>query len=183
MKTARLLLALLMLPLLAQAKSDPAMEELLGRLESSHWVAEGPKKPERVAYVFTDMACAYCARLWVNMQPMVNDPDNTLEVRHIIVGMIHPKRSFTQGAAVLGARHPANALARHESQFQQGGIRPVEPVPAAIRSQIHSNTGLFIHLGLQGTPTLFYQGRNGKWHSASGVIGERDLREKVFRLQ
>ncbi len=183
MTPARLLLMLLLLPLLAQASSEPDMDALLERLEASQWVAEGPKKPERVAYLFTDMACPYCASLWQNMQPMVNDPDNTLQVRHIIVGLIHPKRSFTQGAAVLAARNPADALARHETQFQQGGIRPLEPVPPAVRSQIHSNTGLMITLGLRGTPTLFYPGRSGKWYSASGVISEGELREKVFRLQ
>lgn len=180
MTPVRLLLALLLLPLLAQAQS---MDELLGRLESSHWVAEGPRQPERVIYVFTDMACPYCARLWENLQPMVNDPDNTVQVRHIIVGLIHPKRSFTQGAAVMTAANPADALGRHERQFQQGGIRPLEPVPSAVRSEIHHNTALMASLGLQGTPTLFYQGRSGKWYSASGVISQKDLREKVFRLQ
>lgn len=181
MKPAHLLFALLLIPFLAQAQ-EPTMDELLERLEASHWVPEGPNKPERVAYVFTDMACPYCVKLWENMQPMVNDPDNALQVRHIIVGLINPKRSFTQGAAVLAAKNPTQALGRHESLFNQGGIRPLEPVPPAVRSQIHNNTGLMISLGLQGTPTLIYQGRSGKWHSASGVIGKEDLRKKVFRL-
>ena len=183
MTPVRLLLALLIMPLLAGAQSTPSQDALIARLESSHWVAEGPKHPERVIYVFTDMACPYCARLWENLQPMVNDPDNTVQVRHIIVGLIHPKRSFTQGAAVMTAINPADALARHEGQFRQGGIRPLEPVPPTVRSEIHHNTGLMASLGLRGTPTLFYQGRSGKWYSASGVISERDLREKVFRLQ
>mgnify|MGYP000344652842 CR=1 FL=1 len=181
MKMLTLLLSLL-LPL--SALGQPAdMDSLLARLESSSWVAEGAKAPQRVAYVFTDMACPYCATLWENMQPMVNDPANTLQVRHIIVGLIHPKRSFTQGAAVLAAANPADALARHERQFKQGGISPLEPVPAAVRSQIHNNTGLMIGLGLGATPTLVFQDSQGQWRVAPGVLGEEALREAVFQLQ
>lgn len=183
MKFIRLTLALLLLPVLAQGQQDATMDSLLAKLEASHWVAEGPEQPERVAYVFTDMACPYCAQLWQSMQPMVNDPANTLQVRHIIVGLIHPKRSFTQGAAVLNAINPAAALARHESQFKQGGITPLEPVPSAVRSQIHNNTSLMIGLGLSGTPSLIFQDPTGQWRVAPGVVGEEDLREAVFQLQ
>ena len=184
MKIVPLLLAPLLgllLPLATQA-SEATMDSLLAKLEASHWVAEGPQQPERVAYVFTDMACPYCATLWQSMQPMVNDPANTLQVRHIIVGLIHPKRSFTQGAAVLAAINPAVALARHESQFKQGGIPPLEPVPAAVRSQIHNNTGLMIGLGLGATPTLVFQDPEGRWRVAPGVLGDEDLREAVFQI-
>ena len=175
------LLVTMLLPLSAVGEQAD-MDSLLARLESSRWVAEGAEDPQRVAYVFTDMACPYCAELWENMQPLIQHPDNSLQVRHIIVGMIHPKRSFPQGGAILAAADPAAALAEHEGHFDDGGIRPLERVPDAIRSQIHNNTGLMISLGLQGTPTLIYQGRSGKWHSASGVIGKEDLRKKVFRL-
>ncbi len=185
MKIAPLMSALflaLLLPLATQA-NEATMESLLAKLEASHWVAEGPQHPKRVAYVFTDMACPYCATLWENMQPMVNDPANTLQVRHIIVGLIHPKRSFTQGAAVLAAANPTDALARHERLFKQGGISPLEPVPTAVRSQIHNNTGLMIGLGLGATPTLVFQDSQGQWRVAPGVLGEEALREAVFQLQ
>ncbi|MBL4571063.1 MAG: thiol:disulfide interchange protein DsbG, partial [Alcanivorax sp.] len=85
MKLLALLLTML-LPLSALGEQAD-MDSLLARLESSSWVAEGAEEPQRVAYVFTDMACPYCAVLWENMQPLVNDPDNTLQVRHIIVGL------------------------------------------------------------------------------------------------
>ena len=106
------LLFTLFLPLSALGEAAD-MDSLLKRLESSTWVAEGADSPQRVAYVFTDMACPYCAELWENMQPLVQDPANTLQVRHIIVGLIHPKRSFTQGGAILAAPDPAAALAEH----------------------------------------------------------------------
>ena len=183
MNTIRLFVALLLAPLLAQAEETANIVTLLDKLEASHWVAEGAEPPERVAYVFTDMACPYCAELWENMQPMIQNPANTLQVRHIIVGLINPKRSFTQGAAVLAAANPADALARHESQFKQGGIRPLEPVPPAVRSQIHNNTGLMIGLGLQGTPALIFEDPTGQWRVAPGVLGEEALREAVFQLQ
>ncbi len=181
-KPAALLLSLLMLPLASQA-DGPSMDSLLAKLEASNWVAEGAQEPKRVAYVFTDMACPYCARLWENMQPMINDENNVLQVRHIIVGLINPKRSFTQGGAVLAAPDPAAALAEHEEHFDDGGIRPLERVPDAIRSQIQSNTGLMIGLGLQGTPALIFQDTQGRWRVAPGVIGEADLREEVFQLE
>lgn len=180
MKTFTLLLSLL-LPLSALAEPVD-MDSLLARLESSRWVAEGAEEPQRVAYVFTDMACPYCAELWENMQPLVNDPANTLQVRHIIVGLIHPKRSFTQGGAILAAPDPSAALAEHEGHFDDGGIRPLARVPDAIRSQIHSNTALMIGLGLQGTPALVFKDSQGRWRVAPGVVGEEALRAEVFQI-
>jgi len=181
-KPAALLLTLL-IPLIGQADDGPSMDSLLAKLEASTWVAEGPQQPQRVAYVFTDMACPYCARLWENMQPMINNDDNVLQVRHIIVGLINPKSSFTQGGAILAAPDPAAALAEHEAHYDDGGIRPLERVPDAIRSQIQNNTGLMIGLGLQGTPALIFQDREGRWRVAPGVVGEADLREEVFQLE
>ena len=175
------LLLTLLAPLISQAEAA-SMDSLLTKLEASIWVAEGAQEPQRVAYLFTDMACPYCARLWENMQPMINDADNVLQVRHIIVGLINPKRSFTQGAAVLGAPDPSAALAEHEEYYDDGGIRPLERVPDAIRSQIQSNTALMIGLGLQGTPTLIFQDKEGRWRVAPGMIGEADLRQQVFQL-
>lgn len=179
-KPAALLLTLL-LPLISQA-NGPSMDSLLAKLDASTWVAEGAQEPTRVAYLFTDMACPYCARLWENMQPLINDEDNVLQVRHIIVGLINPKRSFTQGGAVLAAPDPVAALAEHEEHFDDGGIRPLERVPDAIRSQIQNNTALMIGLGLQGTPALIFQDSEGRWRVAPGVIGEAALREEVFQL-
>ncbi|MCG8392380.1 MAG: thiol:disulfide interchange protein DsbG [Pseudomonadales bacterium] len=183
MKTTRLILTLLLLPLFAHAQEEATMDSLLAKLEASTWVAEGAQEPERVAYVFTDMACPYCARLWENMQPMIQDPANTLQVRHIIVGLINPKKSFSQGGAILAADNPSAALALHESRFDEGGITPLRPVPEAIRSQIHNNTGLMIGLGLQGTPALVFEDPDGQWRVAPGVVGEKALREAVFQLQ
>ena len=48
----------------SESREGASMDSLLARLENSSWVAEGPAKPQRVAYVFTDMACPYCAQLW-----------------------------------------------------------------------------------------------------------------------
>ena len=180
MKLLTLLLSLL-LPLSAVgAQAD--MDSLLARLESSSWVAEGADPPQRVAYVFTDMACPYCAELWENMQPLIQHPDNSLQVRHIIVGLIHPKRSFTQGGAILAAPDPAAALAEHEGHYDDGGIRPLERVPDAIRSQIHNNTALMIGLGLQGTPALVFEDSQGRWRLAPGVVGEEALRAEGFQI-
>ncbi len=77
---------------------------------------------------------------------------------------------------------PTAALAEHEAHYDDGGIRPLERVPAAIRSQIQNNTALMIGLGLQGTPALIFQDREGRWRVAPGVIGEADLRGEVFQL-
>jgi thiol:disulfide interchange protein DsbG len=73
-------------------------------------------------------------------------------------------------------------LAEHEEYYDDGGIRPLERVPDAIRSQIQSNTALMIGLGLQGTPTLIFQDKEGRWRVAPGMIGEADLRQQVFQL-
>ena len=77
---------------------------------------------------------------------------------------------------------PAAALAEHEAHYDDGGIRPLERVPDAIRSQIQSNTGLMIGLGLQGTPALIFQDSQGRWRVAPGVVGEEALRVEVFQI-
>ena len=67
-------------------------------------------------------------------------------------------------------------------RYDDGGIRPLERVPDAIRSQIHNNTALMIGLGLQGTPALVFEDSQGRWRLAPGVIGEEALRAEVFQI-
>ncbi|EKF73402.1 thiol:disulfide interchange protein DsbG [Alcanivorax hongdengensis A-11-3] len=169
----------LLLPLAGLTAERPAV---LDKLAASTWVAEGPAQPERVAYMFTDMACPYCAKMWAEMQPMLNNPANTVQVRHIIVGLINPDTSFSQGAAVLAADDPAAALARHESRFREGGIQPLNPVPDAQRQAIQANTRLMMAMGLGGTPTMVFQDSQQRWRFAPGLMDKRDLRNEVFQL-
>ena len=85
-------------PASAQISEEQA-RQVRSLLADSHWVAEGPENPERVAYMFTDMECPYCARQWQAMRPFINDADNVTQVRHVIVGILKPQ-SHAKGAAV-----------------------------------------------------------------------------------
>lgn len=181
MKRLCLLFSVLVLAVGVQAE-EGGMDALIDKLEQSTWIAQGPSSPARKAYLFTDMACPYCAKLSENMAPLVKDPNNRLQIRHIVVGLIDPERSFTQGAAVLAADQPARALAKHEKRFDQGGIEPLATVPPELREKIQENTALMIGLGLSGTPTLVFQDRQNRWRVAQGVVSGQALRESVFQL-
>ena len=105
-------------PASAQISEEQA-RQVRSLLADSHWVAEGPENPERVAYMFTDMECPYCARQWEAMRPFINDADNVTQVRHVIVGILKPQ-SHAKGAAVLAADDPLRIF------------RPFRP-PVAVR--------------------------------------------------
>ena len=179
MRTLLFFCLLLSYPL---AQGDDPMAPLLKKLEDSHWVAVGSEQPERIAYLFDDMQCPYCVQLWHSMAPLLDDDRNTLQVRHILVGLINPNTSLTTAAAVLADDHPAQRLAEHKERFSEGGIAPLSPVPDTLRDAIRENTVLMIGLGLAGTPTLIFQDSEQRWRVAPGLISEGALRQQVFQF-
>ena len=181
-------LALLILALLVtgatQAQEAPkdraALEkQIFEVLSRSHWVAEGPENPDRVVYTFTDMKCPYCKRQWRDMRPLLDDPDNRTQVRHVIVAVLRPG-SYGEGAAVLAAEDPAQALA--ESQSQNQGLEPLDPVPEEIGQQLRENNALMQEFGIRGTPATIFRDPNGKLQFAPGVVQPETLRKLVFQI-
>ncbi|GAA5132003.1 thiol:disulfide interchange protein DsbG [Alloalcanivorax gelatiniphagus] len=168
---------------LAQAQDETPAEraaleqKIFDVLEQSHWVAEGAEDPDRVVYTFTDLKCPYCERQWRDMRPLLADPDNRTQVRHVVVAVLRPG-SYGEGAAVLAADDPAAALA----QGEKGELKPLDPVPEAVGRQLRENNALMREFGIRGTPATIFRDRNGKLQFAPGVLQPETLRGQVFQL-
>ena len=178
---AALFSALLSLPAAAQVSEEQA-RQVLSLLEDSHWVAEGPEDPERVAYMFTDMECPYCARQWEAMRPFINDADNVTQVRHVIVGILKPQ-SHAKGAAVLAADDPLAALEKGQRTFDSGGLAPLRDIPEEISRALGENRLLMQQLGIRGTPATIFTDTRGQLQFAPGLMGESLLETYLFQME
>ncbi len=177
---AALFSALLSLPAAAQISEEQA-RQVISLLEDSHWVAEGPEEPERVAYTFTDMECPYCARQWQAMRPFINDADNVTQVRHVIVGILKPQ-SHAKGAAVLAADDPLAALEKAQRDFDSGGLAPLQDIPEDISRALGENRRLMQQLGIRGTPATIFTDTQGQLQFAPGLMGESLLATYLFQM-
>ncbi|MCE7507338.1 thiol:disulfide interchange protein DsbG [Alloalcanivorax xenomutans] len=180
-----LMAALFIVPLAhADDQEDQAavQKRVFEMLEQSHWVAEGADDPERVVYMFTDMECPYCASQWQMMRPFLQNADNDVQVRHIIVALIKPT-SLGKGAAVLDAKDPQAALDKAQGDFNQGGIEPLRDIPAEVENALQANTILMMQLGLRGTPATLFLDPNGRLQAAPGLMNEEVLASYVFQTR
>lgn len=155
------------------AATKPQMDpSLWGRLERSTWFAEGPAKPERVVYIFTDTECPYCHKLWLELQPYLRH--DKVQIRDIIVAVIAPE-SLGRGAAVLAAHNPAAAWRRNEQAFGHSPIKPLAPIPPALRAKIDANTALLKSIDAFGTPATVYRDESGQIRMILGLPNQDSL--------
>ena len=168
-------------PVSAQISEEQA-RQVRSLLADSHWVAEGPENPERVAYMFTDMECPYCARQWEAMRPFINDADNVTQVRHVIVGILKPQ-SHAKGAAVLAADDPLAALEKGQKEFDAGGLAPLRNIPKDISRALGENRILMQRLGIRGTPATIFTDTRGQLQFAPGLMGESLLATHLFQME
>lgn len=144
----------------------PMTERVWKQLEKSTWIVDGKKNAPRVVYAFTDPNCPYCNKFWNDSRPWVDA--GKVQVRHVMVGILRPD-SPGKAAALLAAKDPQAAMARHEQQHAQGGVKPLDPIPANIRGQLDANQKLMQQLGSSATPTIFYKDAKGMLQSIQGA--------------
>ena len=136
------------------------------QLEGSTWIGDGSAKAPRVVYVFTDPNCPYCRKFWADARPWVEA--GKVQLRHILVGILRPS-SAGKAAAILADKQPEAALGRDERAGRQGGVEPMDPIPAKIRAQLDANEQLMQQLGSYATPTIFYKDDDGDLQSVQGA--------------
>lgn len=142
---------------------DPALWK---QLAAATWFSEGPAKPERIVYIFTDTDCPYCHQLWLAVRPYLRQ--NKVQIRDIIVAVIAPT-SLGRGAAVLAAADPAATMRLHEQAFGHSPIRPLTAVAPGIRAKIAANEALMNRVGGFATPVIVYRDEHGRIHMVLGV--------------
>ncbi|MBT9569441.1 MAG: thiol:disulfide interchange protein DsbG [Thiobacillus sp.] len=144
----------------------PMTDRVWKDLEKSTWVTDGKSTAPRVVYAFTDPNCPYCNKFWNDARPWVTS--GKVQVRHIMVGILGPT-SPGKAAAILAAKDPQAALAQHEKNHAQGGIKPLGQIPAKTRAQLAANEKLMQAVGAQATPTILYKDASGNLQKMQGA--------------
>ena len=111
----------------------------------------GPITAARTVYVLFDPQCPHCGHLWQASQPLLS------QVRFVWlpVAFISPK-SLPQGAALLQAAQPQEAMNAHEQSLLagQGGISASASIPDELRQAIEANTSLLNRMGAESVPFI-----------------------------
>lgn len=157
---------------LQEMVAEPMSKRIWSQLENSTWVAEGSEDAARTVYVFSDPNCPYCHVFWEQAQPWVQA--GKVELRHVMVGIIG-KTSPNKAAAIITANNPEQALVKNKKSFKQGGITPMQDIPAQAHSKLKANLRLMGQLGLRGTPGVIYRDDQGTVQIWRGVPPEQAM--------
>jgi len=172
---------------LEKVLAQPMTEAVWGKLEKSHWIADGREDAPRTVYVFTDPNCPYCNKLWADARPWVDT--GKVQLRHVMVGILTPT-SAGKAAALLGEKNPAAALDAYERRhvasnaktlasgrpkpLGDDSLKPLSVVPAGIADQLDANAALMASYGLRVTPALVWKDAKGSVQMRQGAP-ESDL--------
>lgn len=129
----------------------------VGAVMSSHTV-----------YVLFDPQCPHCGHLWQAALPL----HSKAKFVWIPVALMNGK-SAAQGAALLTAASPAEAMTEHEKSILAGtgGMSATASVPADIEQSIKQNTELLNSLGADSVPYIVAKNaRTGQTVVHSGAL-------------
>jgi thiol:disulfide interchange protein DsbG len=130
-----------------------------------------------IAYVFFDPQCPHCGHLWNASLPL----QKKVRFVWIPVGLINPTSS-AQGATLLSAADPVQAMTEHETSLlaKQGGIGTSSGVTEDAKQAVASNTALFNNLGLEGVPfTIVKNARTGQPVTRGGSMETAALADLI----
>lgn len=128
-------------------------------------------------YVLFDPQCPHCAHLWEASQPLLGKA----KFIWVPVSILNAK-SAPQGAALLGASNPGEAMAEHEKLLlsNQGGISASAQIPDGLMNSIKRNTALLNRLGAESVPFIVARNlRTGQVVTQSGALPTEALAELI----
>jgi thiol:disulfide interchange protein DsbG len=135
----------------------------------------GSAASANTVYVMFDAQCPHCGHLWQTTQPLWGK----LKFVWLPVAILNPK-SAPQGAVLLGAPHPEEAMASHEASILagKGGTIVMGTMSPAMAAAIKGNTDLFNQLKVESVPfILAKQVRTGEAVSTVGALETKALAE------
>ena len=124
-------------------------------------------------YVLFDPQCPHCARLWNAAQPL----QTRMKFVWMPVAILGPK-SLPQGAALLQASDPVQAMTAHEQSLlaNQGGMSASASVPDELATAIQANTQLLNQLGAESVPFIVARhARSGEVVTHAGALETQAL--------
>ena len=155
-------------------EKTPNLDSLWSALDATYQVDEGPRtdSARHQIWVLMDPNCMYCHKLWLELRPYEKAG---LEVHWIPVGILF--NSSTPRAAALLAGGPKTLYAM-ESKFdvarERGGVPGIKVTPK-LRRELATNLALAMKAGIQGTPGIFYLGRDGALRLQQGLPAPSSL--------
>ncbi len=144
------------------------------KVEASTWIPDGKPDAKRIVYVFTDINCGFCNRLWVEARPWVES--GKVQIRHIMVGIIRDNSS-AKAATVLTDANPSARMdaygnfirAGRPASLSKDDIQPMDAIPAEVMAKIDANHQLMASLKLQATPSLVWKDEAGNVQIRTGA--------------
>lgn len=143
----------------------------VARVQAAPAIVEGASgaQVKSTVYVFMDPNCIYCHLMWRALRPY---EAAGLQVHWIPLAFLKPD-SAGKAAALLKAPDGAALLntleTRYSEKDESGGIAPLPVVPADAKAKLDANATMFRELGFDGTPTVIYRDKTGKWLGLNGL--------------
>jgi thiol:disulfide interchange protein DsbG len=134
----------------AASKSAPAGVSMAAIATQAKGFTVGSAMSARTVYVFFDPQCPHCAVLWEAARPLKSQA----KFVWIPVGLLNAS-STPQGAAILAAADPVQAMDQHEASMKarEGGIRAMGDLDAQ-KAAVAANTELMNKFQFASVPTI-----------------------------
>lgn len=164
-------------PAASAPAAPPTPASVYERASKASGFTVGTVMAANTVYVFFDPACPHCAHLWEQSQPLLK----RLKMVWVPVGILR-KASVPQGATILSAADPAQAMAQNEASVLARG--PGIEVPANLApdvlAKVEANTRLLNELGADSVPFIvFRNGKSGQYGSRAGSASTEELASMV----
>ena len=128
-------------------------------------------------YVLFDPQCPHCGHLWQASLPL----QSKVKFVWVPVAIMNAK-SAPQGAALLSAANPVDAMTQHEQSILAGtgGTSASASIPSELEQSIKGNTALFNSLGVESVPYVLAKNvKTGQLVTRSGAMSTAELAELV----
>jgi thiol:disulfide interchange protein DsbG len=139
--------------------------------------AVGPATNANTVYVMFDAQCPHCGHLWQTTQTLLK----TTKFVWMPVAILNDK-SAPQGAALLGASDPAQAMTAHEASLMagKGGIIVMGSVSPAMDAAIKGNNAILNNLKIASVPFIIAKNtRTGEVVSNEGAMETKALADFI----
>ena len=124
-------------------------------------------------YVLFDPQCPHCGHLWNASLPL----QSKVKFVWLPVSLMGAK-SLPQGAALMQASNPVEAMTAHEQALLagRGGMSASASVPEAVQASIRANTMLLERLGAESVPFIVARHtQSGQLVTHAGALGTPEL--------
>jgi|SaaInl4_135m_RNA_FD_contig_21_2639387_length_1014_multi_6_in_0_out_0_1 thiol:disulfide interchange protein DsbG len=150
---------------------DKQAPKIYAAAAKTHWVQQGSNKAPHSIYVVVEPNCIACHMLYQTVKPLIKS--GQLSVRWIFVAFRKPS-SEGMVAAILQAKDPGKALDENEKNFNEktetGGIAPLKPIPAKLKTAIAANMTFMEKNGFMATPGVVYKTKSGEARVMHGFL-------------